>query len=119
MKRLADQVAIVTGGALGIGGASARRLAEEGAKVVIADINLAAAQQNQKKITQSGGVACAINTDVTKHDDIKSMVDKAVDEWGRLDILVNNAISGNWAEAKGGALEVTDEGWDKGMSGLV
>ena len=119
MNRLADQVAIVTGGALGIGGATARRLAEEGAKVVIADINIEAAQQNEKTIKQSGGVAYALSVDVTKHEDIKGMVDKAVDEWGRLDILVNNAISGDWHEAKGGALEVTNEGWDKGMAGLV
>lgn len=112
-------MAVVTGGALGIGGATARRLAEEGAKVVIADINVEAAQQNEKNITQSGGVACAITVDVTNHEDIKAMVEKAVTKWGRLDILVNNAISGNWPEAKGGALEVTDEGWDQGMAGLV
>ena len=87
--------------------------------MVIADINIEAAQQNEKNIIQSGGVACAITVDITKHEDIKAMVEKAVDEWGRLDILVNNAISGNWAESKGGALEVTDEGWDKGMAGLV
>src|SRR5262249_57795738 len=62
--RFEGQVAIVTGGALGIGGATARRLASEGAKVLIADVNDAAAAANVERIKAMGGTARAIHTDV-------------------------------------------------------
>ena len=118
MLRLVDQVAIVTGGALGIGGATARRLAEEDAKVLIADVNMEAAEANAKAIRDAGGTAEIIRADVGKHDDIKAMVRRAVDTWGRLDILVNNAYAPS-AGVQGGALEVTEEAWDDGMAVLV
>src|SRR2546422_6236834 len=88
--RFEGQVAIVTGGALGIGGATARRLAAEGAQVLIADINDAAAAANVARIEAMGGAVRAIHTDVAVSQDIAHMVAEAVGVWGRLDILVQN-----------------------------
>ena len=119
MERLAGQVAIVTGGATGIGGATSRRLAEEGAKVLIADINVPLAQEQVERIRASGGTAELIEVDTGKHDDIKAMVARAVDLWGSLRILVNNAYSPSGADGAGGAIEVTEEAWDRGMAVLV
>jgi len=116
MNRLVDQVAIVTGGALGIGGATSRRFAEEGAKVLIADINMEAARKNVEVIHEAGGTAQAFRADVGRHEDIKAMVEKAADLWGRLDILVNNAYSPTSEGGRGSAVEVTEEGWDQGMA---
>ncbi|MDP3063209.1 MAG: SDR family oxidoreductase [Chloroflexota bacterium] len=118
MQRLSGQVAIVTGGATGIGGATARRLAEEGARVLIADVDMEMARANAQHISKAGGEAEAFRADVGVHQDIAAMVRKAVDIWGRLDILVNNAF-GLFAGGDGSALEVTEEGWDKGMAVLV
>ena len=77
MNRFEGQVAIVTGGALGIGGATARKFASEGARVLIADIDMDAALANTEGITAAGGVAQAIRCDVSSHDDILSMVGAA------------------------------------------
>lgn len=118
MQRLKDQVAIVTGGASGIGGATCRRLAEDGAKVLIADIDVPAAEANAAQIRDAGGTAEVLKADVGSHDDIRNMVRTAVDRWGRLDILVNNAYSPAHG-AGGSALDVTEEAWDIGMSLLV
>src|SRR3954454_21365457 len=76
MDRLAGQVAIVTGGATGIGGATARRLAEEGARVLIADVNLQVANENVDRIKSAGGTAEVVTADVGRHADIKAMVEK-------------------------------------------
>ena len=86
MPRFDDQVAMVTGGA------TARRLASEGAKVLIADFNDDAAAANVQRITEAGGTARSVTTDVSKHADIKNAVDTAVSEWGRLDMMVQNAF---------------------------
>ena len=119
MERLAGQVAIVTGGATGIGGATARRLAEEGARVLIADINLQLANENADRIKSAGGTAEVMEADAGNHDDIKAMIQRAVDLWGSLQILVNNAYSPSGADTAGGALEVSEEAWDRGMAVLV
>lgn len=119
MERLAGQVAIVTGGATGIGGATARRLAEDGAKVLIADINQQLAQTQVERIRASGGAAEFVMADAGSHDDIKKMVARAVELWGSLRILVNNAYSPSGADGNGGAEEVTEEAWDRGMAVLV
>ena len=119
MGRLEGQVAIVTGGAQGIGGSASRRLAEEGAKVLIADIDVGASQANVETIRAAGGVADSLRADLGVHDDIKAMIDRATQLWGRLDILVNNAYSPAHGGGQGGALEVTEEAWDAGMGLLV
>ena len=118
MKKFADKVAIVTGGAAGIGGATARLLAEQGASVLIADINMPEAEANAETIRGAGGAAEVISTDVGSHDDIGAMVQRAVDRWGRLDILVNNAFSPT-DEGDGDALTVSEEAWDAGLATLV
>ena len=119
MGRLDGQAAIVTGGAQGIGGSCARRLADEGAKVLIADIDAATSEANVETIRRQGGVAESIRADLGRHDDIKAMIDRATQLWGRLDILVNNAYSPAHGSGEGSALEVTEEAWDVGMALLV
>ena len=117
MGSLNNQVAIITGGAQGIGGATARRLAEEGAKVLIADMDIEMARANAERIRNAGGVAEVIEADVSRGDDIQAMVDKAVERWNRLNILVNNAFGTK--EPDGSAVELTEEAWDYAMNVLV
>jgi len=103
MERLEGKVAIVTGAAsyhgdetlrqLGQGAAVAVKLAELGASVVLADINGAAAERRAEAIRQAGGEAIAVETDVRSEEHIERMVQTAVDEFGRLDILHNNAAN--------------------------
>ena len=119
MTRLSGQVAIVTGGGTGIGGATARRLAEEGARVLIADIDMQLANENVDRIKSAGGTAEVLQADAGSHADIKAMVDKAVQLWGGLNILINNAYSPSGADTAGGAIEVSEEAWDRGMAVLV
>ena len=116
--RFHGKAAIVTGGAMGIGGATARRLAADGASVLVADINLPAAQANVAAIRAAGGVAEPFAADVGKAADIAAMVGRAAELWGRVDILVNNAYSPT-DEADGDALSVSAEAWDAGMATLV
>jgi NAD(P)-dependent dehydrogenase (short-subunit alcohol dehydrogenase family) len=109
---LEGQVAIVTGGAQGIGGATARRLARDGARVLIADVAAEAAEDNARRIKDAGGTAEALTTDVGTADAVKNMIERAVERWGRLDIVVNNAYSG---VHRGDAVELPEEGWDRAM----
>jgi NAD(P)-dependent dehydrogenase (short-subunit alcohol dehydrogenase family) len=88
---LAGQVAIVTGGGDGIGGATARRLAEEGARVLIVEISKELGEENVAKIRAAGGVAEAVVLDVSSSADVQTMVDTAVEKFGKLTLLVNNA----------------------------
>ena len=118
MQRLSGRVAIVTGGAQGLGGASARRLAEEGAKVLIADLDLDTALENVGRVRAQGGEAEAMRVDVGAHSDIKSMVEEVVGSWGRLDFLVNNAFNVLTA-ASGGAVDLDESEWDRDMAVLV
>jgi sorbitol-6-phosphate 2-dehydrogenase len=91
-KILQDKIAIVTGGAQGLGAAICRRLADEGCHVVVADLNLEGAEQTAANIAaQTGRRAIAIKVDVTEEAQVEAMVDRAVEEFGRLDILVSNA----------------------------
>ena len=121
MSRFEGQVAIVTGGALGIGGATARKLASEGAKVFIADIDDAAAAANVGRIEQAGGTAAASHVDVSQSEDIARMVNEAVDLYGRLDILVQNAFGVIAGESRihGSAITVEEDDWDYGFDVLL
>jgi NAD(P)-dependent dehydrogenase (short-subunit alcohol dehydrogenase family) len=88
---MSDQVAIVTGGGGSLGRAIARRLARDGAAVVVADFNLAAARERESEIAKSGGRALAVETDVTKAPSVESLVSRTLAEFGQVDALVNNA----------------------------
>lgn len=91
MDRLRGKVAIVTGGAQGIGRACALRFAAEGASVVVADLNLAGAEEVAKEIATAGGAALGVRVDVAKRDEARATVDRAVARFGGVDILMNNA----------------------------
>ena len=89
--KLQDKVCIVTGAASGIGKAIADIYAAEGAKVVIADLNLEAAQKAADDITAAGGTALAVAMDVTSEDQVNAGVAHVVETWGTVDVLVSNA----------------------------
>lgn len=104
--RLKDKVAIVTGGASGFGAAIARHFVEEGAKVVILDLN----GEGAARVAGNTGQAVAVAGDVTKRADIDRAVASAVDTFGRLDIVVNNA---GWSYRNKPMLEVTEDEFDR------
>ena len=90
--RLKDQVAVVTGGSRGIGRAIVKALAAEGAKVAfVYRGNQAAADSLSQEVAQAGGTALAVQADVANADDVQRCVERVDQEWGRLDVLVNNA----------------------------
>jgi 2-hydroxycyclohexanecarboxyl-CoA dehydrogenase len=109
MKRFAGKVAIVTGGASGIGRAAARRLAEEGAAVVVADLNANGAADVAAAISESGGQALAQEVDVTDAPAVKRMTERANQVFGKVDILVSNA---GWDRA-GPFADTDEELWDR------
>ncbi|MCK5076184.1 MAG: 3-oxoacyl-[acyl-carrier-protein] reductase [Calditrichia bacterium] len=88
---LKEKVAIVTGSARGIGRAIAQKLAENGAKVVICDIDAETTGKVADEFNANGFIAIGVAADVSKLEDSKDLIKKAVEEWGRVDILVNNA----------------------------
>jgi 3-oxoacyl-[acyl-carrier protein] reductase len=88
---LQKKVALVTGGAQGIGRAIALRLAREGARVVISDINMEKARETSRELETQGGEALAVEGNVALAQDAEAMVHQTLDRFGRLDILVNNA----------------------------
>ena len=88
MDRLAGKVAAITGGASGIGAGTARRFVEEGAKVLIADLDQA---KGAALATELGAAAAFLRTDVSKEEDIAAMIAETTDRFGRIDVLFNNA----------------------------
>jgi len=107
--RLAEKVAIITGAASGIGRATARRLAAEGARVLVADIADERGAETVALIRKAGGVAEHCHADVSDSAQSQAMIRAAVEAFGRLDILHNNAF---WNEA-GSVAEVSEAGWTK------
>lgn len=95
MTRLRNKVAAITGAASGIGLASARRFAAEGAAVVVTDLRGEAAEEAARAIRDEGGKAVGIKVDAGCEEDLKAMIDTAVDEFGGIDILFNNALNNN------------------------
>jgi 3-oxoacyl-[acyl-carrier protein] reductase len=91
MGRLQDLVAVITGAGSGIGRCSALAFAEEGASVVVADVQSATAEETAQQIRSSGGKAEAVTVDVTQYDQVERMIATAIDRFGRLDVLFNNA----------------------------
>jgi len=107
---LAGKTAIVTGGAMGVGKAMTLALAAEGVRVAIADINLECSRQVVQEIAGKGGRAIAIGTDVSRSEDVKAMVQRALAEFKQIDILCANAgvvgPQGPWSE-------LPEEGFDR------
>lgn len=102
------KVAIITGGARGIGRATARRFTREGAAVVIADVVDAEGRALEAEMAAAGARVAYVHTDVMREADVRTLMDGAVGRFGRLDVLVNNAASSN-----GLALADTDDAaWD-------
>jgi sorbitol-6-phosphate 2-dehydrogenase len=91
-KSLQDRIAVITGGAQGLGEAICHRLAREGAHVIVADLNLEGAERVAREVmARTGRRAVAVQADVTDEAQVEAMVARAVDEFGGLDILVSNA----------------------------
>ena len=105
---LQGQVAIVTGAGRGIGRAIALELASMGADVVVAELNAEGAEQVAAEVRGAGRRAVALPTDVTRRADLDAMASRAMEEFGRIDVLINNA--GIYRAAP--ALEITEEHWD-------
>ena len=89
--RLDGKVALISGGARGMGAEEARLFAREGAKVIIGDISEQDGKAVEAQISEAGGQALYVMLDVTKEDDWTKAVDQAVSRFGKLDVLVNNA----------------------------
>jgi NAD(P)-dependent dehydrogenase (short-subunit alcohol dehydrogenase family) len=89
--KLEGRVVVITGSASGIGRASAKEFAKEGAQVVVADINLAGAQETVKQIETAGGVALAVKTDVAVAESVQALVEQTLHSFGRINVLFNNA----------------------------
>ncbi len=109
MGRLDGKVAIITGGANGQGAMECRMFANEGAKVIIADIAGDAGQKLEAEISEAGGVATFMHLDVTDEENWQKVVDDTVANHGRLDILVNNAGLSSTSVTDFNGLD----GWDK------
>lgn len=91
MRGLKNKVVIITGGGGGIGSATCERFAEEGAQVVVADINAMAAQSVVDRIMTAGGRAESMVVDLVDYEAVKALVDKVETDLGEIDVLVNNA----------------------------
>lgn len=112
MALLEEKIAIVTGGGSGIGAASARRFADEGAAVVVADIRGRKAEEVAQEIVEGGGAAIGIEVDVSDPASVESMVSTCVENYGRLDVLYNNAGT----LRPGTAVELAVDDWDLVMA---
>jgi NAD(P)-dependent dehydrogenase (short-subunit alcohol dehydrogenase family) len=108
-KELAGKVAIVTGGASGIGRAIVRAIASEGAKITIADINIKSAKKVADEIKKLGEGSIAVRTDVSNSQDVYHMVEETLRQFGRVSILVN--VAG--VRSAPSVREVSEEEWDR------
>lgn len=110
--RLPGKIAIITGGASGIGHEASKLFAREGAFVIVADKNEAAAHKVAAEIAEAGGKASAVGVDVAVAEQVRVMIDVAAASHGRIDILVNNAGYG----IAGNVLETSIEDWNALMA---
>ena len=108
--RVAQQSIIVTGAGNGIGEGIAKRLASEGARVTVNDINAVGGQRVVDEIVAAGGTAQFVQADVTRSAEVKALVDAAVQRYGKLDTMVNNA---GWTHRNRPMLEVSEDEFDK------
>ena len=116
MGRLDGKIAIITGAASGIGRVTAERVAAEGARTVVADLNAAGARDVAAKIAAAGGQAIAVPVDLGDTDSVRAMVDTAVAAYGGLDILHNNAAATALAATRDLPVSEADPAvWDETM----
>jgi NAD(P)-dependent dehydrogenase (short-subunit alcohol dehydrogenase family) len=113
--RLKDKVAIITGSAQGIGKGTAKLFASEGAKVVVADVNDEKGNETVGEIVSAGGTAAFVHADVEQEAAIQEMVRFAVERYGRIDVLMNNAY---WS-AYGNVVELASADWDRSVNTMV
>ena len=106
---LEGKVAVITGGANGLGKATALLFSEHGAKIVIIDINQEAGNKVVSEIIENGGIASFIKTDISKSAEVIKMMDSVIATYGGVDILINNA--GILADAQ--LVKMTEETWDR------
>lgn len=106
---LSGQIAIVTGASSGIGAASAKALAKQGAKITLAARREEKLAQIAKEIIEAGGEALTVKTDVSQKNQVEEMVAQTMAKWGRVDILLNNAGIAHFAPF----LEMTEQQWDE------
>ncbi|MBU1357295.1 MAG: glucose 1-dehydrogenase [Gammaproteobacteria bacterium] len=107
--RLSGKVAIVTGGGSGMGRAICQEFVRQGAKVVVADINMESAQESVRLLEGNGADCMALEVDVTRKAQTMRMAQSAIDRFGRIDVLVNNA----GARCLKGFLEHTEDDWHR------
>jgi 3-oxoacyl-[acyl-carrier protein] reductase len=108
--RVKNKSIIVTGAGGGIGEGIARRLAAEGAQVIVNDINVAMGEKVVAAIVKAGGTASFFKADVTKSAEVKALVAAAIERYGKLDVMVNNA---GWTHLNQSALDVSEDDFDK------
>jgi len=116
MRGLTGKVAVIAGGATGIGAATAVRLAEEGVKVVIGDVNIDTAQSLAEKIKGAGGTATAVAFDVSDDASVKHLVDTAVETYGGIDCMHANAADLSLCLSDSDAVDLSLDIWDKTMA---
>ena len=112
--RLKGKVSIITGSGGGMGRVAALRFAAEGSRVIVADLQAAAAMETVRQVRAAGGEATPIDVDVAVEADAKSMVDLAISKYGHLDVLYNNA--GIMPEADHSVVDTPVEAWDQVMA---
>jgi NAD(P)-dependent dehydrogenase (short-subunit alcohol dehydrogenase family) len=113
--RLEGKVALITGAGMGMGRAAAELFAEEGARVVVADIDAAAAAETVERVRQGGGEAVAAVGDVALEDDVRGMIEAGARAFGALHVLYNNA-GVLWKERDRSVLETDARWWDRVMA---
>ncbi len=113
MGKLDNKVALITGAGSGFGRATSTLFSKEGAKVVVVDWVAEGGEETVRMIKGAGGEAIFVNADISKTEDVKNMIKTAVDTYGKLDILYNNAgVAGQAVPVT----EMTEEQWNKGIN---
>ena len=111
--RLQDKVALITGSAGGMGKAAAELFAGEGASIIVTDVVADAGEETARGIREAGGKAIFVKADVSKEDEVKYMVARGIDAFGRIDVLYNNA--GIMPADDGGVTDISEAVWDRIM----
>ena len=112
--RLSDKVIIVTGGGSGMGRTASTMFAAEGAMVVVADVGESGGRETERLVRESGGEATFVRADISSEPDAKAMIDRAMEVFGRVDVLYNNA--GIMPEEDHSVLDTPVEAWDRVMA---